>query len=212
MSVVSDSSSVVSDSSTVVSDPGAPARFSPWRWLLLLLGAGVVAAGCWFGYGWLVSPAAEPTNAPNCYWADQPYVPQNKTMPLIGAPDRNGVPNNRRRMGPSEIEKVFAAEMACKPGACTADASNAYQSAFFGYFEPRLQHIRQLDMLYGDNGLRLARTIYAEVVDQQIEKGYRERYQAKAFRINDSKQNRDAMAILIFKGAAALRSCRKSDP
>jgi hypothetical protein len=170
-----------------------------------------VAAGCWFGYGSLANRATEPTSAPNCYWADEAYVPQNQTMPLIGAPDRNGVPNNSRRMGFSDVEKVFAAEKVCKPSACTADSLNAYKSAFFWYIEPRLQHIRQLDMLYGDNGLRLARTIYATAVDQQIEKGLRDRYQAKAFRINDSRQNRDAMAILIFKGAAALRSCRKSD-
>jgi len=37
------------------------------------------------------------------------------------------------------------------------------------------------------------------------------RYKAKAFRIKDSRQNRDAMAILLFKGRQALRSCRKSD-
>jgi hypothetical protein len=66
-------------------------------------------------------------------------------------------------------------------------------------------------MAYGDNGLRLARTIYSDALDLQLEKGLRERYQAKAFRINDSRQNRDAMAILVFKGGAALRSCRKSD-
>jgi hypothetical protein len=196
---------------SIASDTGSSKSFSLLRWLLLFAGAGVVAAGCWFGYGFLNKPAPEPTTAPNCYGAEEAYVPQNKTMPLMGAPDRNGVPNNRRRMGPSEVEKVFAAEMACKLGACTADAFNTYKSAFFGYIEPRLQHIRQLDMLYGDNGLRLARTIYGEAVDQQIEKGLRDRYQAGAFRINDSKQNRDAMAILIFKGSSALRSCRKSD-
>jgi hypothetical protein len=156
--------SVVSDIDS--SDTGSSARFSWRRGLLLLAGVGVVATGSWFGYGFWVQFTAEPTSAPNCYWADQAYVPQNKTMPLIGAPDRNGVPNNRRQMGPSEVEKVFAAEMACKPGACTADAFNAYQAALFGYFEPRLQHLRQLDMLYGDNGLRLARTIYSEAVDQ----------------------------------------------
>jgi hypothetical protein len=66
-------------------------------------------------------------------------------------------------------------------------------------------------MAYGDNGLRLARSIYSEPVDLQIEKGLRERYEAKLFRINDSRQNRDAMAIMIFKGGAALRSCRRSD-
>jgi hypothetical protein len=184
---------------------------SPLRGFLLFVGAGVVAAGCWFAYGSTRNWATEPTTAPNCYWADEAYVPQNQTMPLMGAPDRNGVPNNRRRMGNHDIEKVFAAEKVCKPGACTQDAAKAYRSALFWYIEPRLQHIQQLDMAYGDNGLRLARTIYSEAIDVQLEKGLRERYQAKAFRINDSRQNRDAMAILIFKGGSALRSCRKSD-
>jgi hypothetical protein len=184
---------------------------SPLRGFLLFVGAGVVAGGCWFGWGSMRNWATEPTSAPNCYWADEAYVPQNQTMPLMGTPDRNGVPNNRRRMGTSDIEKVLAAEKVCKPGACTQDAAKAYKSAFFWYIEPRLQHTQQLDMAYGDNGLRLARTIYSDALDLQLEKGLRERYQAKAFRINDSRQNRDAMAILVFKGGAALRSCRKSD-
>jgi hypothetical protein len=196
---------------SVVSDGGSSASFSPLRGLLLFLGAGGVAAACWFGYGSLKNRATEPTTAPNCYGADEAYVPQNQTMPLMGAPDRNGVPNNRRRMGTSEAEKVFAAEKVCKPGACDPEALKAYKSAFFWYIQPRLQHIRQLDMLYGDNGLRLARTIYSDAVDLQIEKGLRDRYQAKAFRITDSREDRDAMAILIFKGGVALRSCRKSD-
>jgi hypothetical protein len=184
---------------------------SPLRGLAFFIGAGVVAAGCWWGSASVKNWATEPSEAPKCYWADEAYVPQNQTMPLIGAPDRNGVPNNRRRMGPDAIENIMAAEKACKPGACPAEAAKAYKSAFFWYIEPRLQHIRQLDMSYGGNGLRLARTIYSEAVDAQLEKGLRERYLAKAFRINDSRQNRDAMAILVFKGGQALRSCRKSD-
>jgi hypothetical protein len=62
-------------------------------------------------------------------------------------------------------------------------------------------------MAYGDNGLRLARQIYSESID------LRERYQPKLFRINGSRQNRDAMAILVLQGwrCAALRSCRRSD-
>ena len=185
--------------------------FSPLRGLLMFVGAGVVAAGCWWGWGSMRNWATEPTTAPNCYWADEAYVPQNQTMPLMGTPDRHGVPNNRRRMGLSDIEKVLAAEKVCKPGACTQEAAKSYRSALFWYIEPRLQHIRQLDMVYGDNGLRLARTIYSEPIDAKLEQGLRERYQAKAFRINDSRQNRDAMAILVFKGGMALRSCRKSD-
>jgi hypothetical protein len=184
---------------------------SPLRGFALFIVSGVVAAGCWWGWGSLRNWGTEPTSAPNCYWADEAYVPQNLTMPLMGTPDRNGVPNNRRRMGNHDLEKVFAAEKICKPGACTPDAAKEYRSALLWYLEPRLQHIRQLDMVYGDNGLRLARTIYSDALDLQIEKGVRDRYQAKAFRINDSRQNRDAMAILIFKNGAALRSCRRSD-
>ena len=159
----------------------------------------------------MINWATEPTAAPNCYWADEAYVPGNQTMPLAGARDRNGVPNNRRRMSKSDIDKVLAAEKFCTPIACTSQAAKDYRSAFFWYIEPRLQHIKHLDMAYGDNGLRLARTIYSEPIDKQLEKGLRERYEAKKFRINDSRQNRDAMAILVFKGGEALRSCRKSD-
>jgi hypothetical protein len=195
---------------SIMSDSGSSESwFSPLRGLVMFVVAGVAAAGIWFGYSALVG--AEPTAAPRCYWADQAYVPQNQTMPLMGAPDRNGVPNNRRRMGNAEIEKVLAAEQVCKPGACTPEAAKDYRSAFFRYFEPRLQHTRELDMAYGDRGLRLARAIYSDALDQQLEQALRERYQAKAFRINNSRQNRDAMAILILKGGSALRSCRKND-
>ena len=47
--------------------------------------------------------------------------------------------------------------------------------------------------------------------DQAIEKGLRERYRAKLFRINDSRQNREVKSILIFKGGEAMRPCRKAD-
>ncbi len=181
------------------------------RGLMLFAGAAVLAAGAWWGYGSLVNWGTEPSAAPKCYWADQAYVPANESMPLVGAPDQNGVPNNRRRMDSSVTDKVLEAEKACQPGACTPQAAKAYRSAFFWYIEPRLQHTRQLDRIYGDNGLRLARTIYSEPIDRRLEEGLRERYRAKAFRINGSRQNRDAMAILIFNGGAALRSCRKSD-
>jgi len=185
--------------------------FPVLRGFMLFILAAVLTAGAWWGYGSLVNWGTEPTSAPKCYWADHAYVPANETMPLVGAPDKNGVPNNRRRVDASAIDRVLAAEKQCKPGACTLQAAKEYRSAFFWYIEPRLQHIRQLDRMYGDNGLRLARTIYSEPIDRRLEDGLRERYKAKAFRINGSRQNRDAMAILIFKGGAALRSCRKSD-
>ena len=195
----------------VASRTSASGGTSLVRGLGLFMIAGTLAAGGFWGYGSLINRLTEPTEAPKCYWPKESYVPRNETMPLVGAPDRNGVPNNRRRMGKSDTDKVLAAEKACKPRACSSAALSEYKSALFWYVEPRLQHIRQLDMAYGDNGLRLARSIYAEPIDLLLEKGLRERYQASVFRINDSRQNRDAMAILIFKGGAALRSCRRSD-
>ena len=190
---------------------GGSGGSSALRGVGLFVIVGVLAAGSFWGFGSLKNRLTEPTESPKCYWPDEAYVPRNETMPLVGAPDRNGVPNNRRRMGQSDIDKALAAEKTCKPGACTTEAYKAYRSAFFWYIEPRLQHIRQLDMAYGDNGLRLARNIYSEPIDLQLERGLRERYYAKVFRINDSRQNRDAMAILIFNGGAALRSCRRSN-
>jgi hypothetical protein len=181
------------------------------RGFMLFILAVVLTAGAWWGYGSLVNWGIEPAVAPKCYWADQAYVPAKETMPLVGAPDKDGVPNNRRRVSASAIDEVLAAEKECKPGACTPQAAKTYRSALFWYLSPRLQHTRQLDRMYGDNGLRLARNIYSEPIDRRIEEGLRERYRAKAFRINGSRQNRDVMAILIFKGGAALRPCRKSD-
>ena len=70
---------------SIVSESGSPERFSLLRGVLMFVGAGVVAAGCWFGYGSFKNRATEPTTAPNCYGAAEAYVPQNQTMPLIGA-------------------------------------------------------------------------------------------------------------------------------
>ena len=196
---------------SLIGAASAAGGISKKRGYLLFFGAGAVGLACWWSLGSVINWATEPTSAPNCYWADEAYVPGNQTMPLAGARDRNGVPNNRRRMSKSDIDKVLAAEKFCTPIACTPQAAKDYRSAFFWYIEPRLQHIKHLDMAYGDNGLRLARTIYSEPIDKQLEKGLRERYEAQKFRINDSRQNRDAMAILVFKGGEALRSCRKSD-
>ena len=107
--------------------------FPVLRGFMFFVGAAVLAAGAWWGYGSLVNWATEPTSAPKCYWAKEAYVPANQTMPLVGAPDRNGVPNNRRRVDASSIDGVLAAEKECKPGTCTPQAAKAYRSAFFWY-------------------------------------------------------------------------------
>jgi hypothetical protein len=176
-----------------------------------LIIAAVVTLGGWATAS-LRNRFTEPTKAPACYWADEAYVPGNQSMPLIGTPDHNGIPNNRRRDSEFVIDSLKAAERVCLPTACTPEAAKKYQSAFFFYLESRLRHMRLLDKEYGDNGLRLAVQIYSQPIDAQFEQGWRDRYQAKLFHINDSRQNRDANAILLFKGGQALRPCRKGNP
>jgi len=61
----------------------------------------------------------------------------------------------------------------------------------------------------------VARQNYDTSADRQIEEGLRARYRAGVFRINDFQPNRtgnrEAIAILVLKDAAALRPCRKND-
>jgi hypothetical protein len=60
-------------------------------------------------------------------------------------------------------------------------------------------------------GLIRARETYREPLDIKIEEGLRERYAAGVFRFNDFRQNREAVTILVLKGAEALRPCTKSE-
>jgi hypothetical protein len=192
---------------------GLPERFfSRGRAIATGVGIGaLVVLGGWATAS-LKNRLTEPTTAPACYGAEEAYMPGQQAMPLIGAPDHNGIPNNRRRDGEFVVASLEAAERACRPAACTADAAKKYQSAFYFYLESRLRHIRLLDKEYGDSGLHLGLGIYNEAIDARFEQGLRERYRAGIFRINGSREQRDARAILLFKGGAALRPCRKGNP
>jgi hypothetical protein len=69
----------------------------------------------------------------------------------------------------------------------------------------------RLYLEYGNDGLIRARELYGEPLDMKVEHGLRERYAAGIFRINDFHQNREAVAILLLKGADALRPCGKGE-
>jgi hypothetical protein len=112
---------------------GASGQGGLLRGFGLFVVAGVLVAGSWWGFGSFKNRLTEPTQGPECCWPDESYVPRNEAMPLVGAPDRNGVPNNRRRVGQHESDKVLATEKACKPGACPSAALKEYKSAFFWY-------------------------------------------------------------------------------
>jgi len=106
------------------------------------------------------------------------------------------------------LDRMTLAQRVCTPSACGREEWQAYRSALFWYLASRLQHTTRLDRDYGDPGLARSREIYSTALDRQIEDGLRERYRAKVFRINDFRQDRDAVAILVLKRGEALRPCR----
>ena len=108
-------------------------------------------------------------------------------------------------------DRLKQAEETCKPGACDRAAWEPYRSALFWYLSARLQHTRKLDMAYGRQGLRRAQDIYSTPDDARFEKGLRDRYRAGVFRLNDLRQHKDAIAILVLKGGEALRPCHTGD-
>jgi hypothetical protein len=184
---------------------------SPGRAALMGLAIGVVVIGGFSTYHWLARLWPDSREAPLCYWADRAdYTPRSDPIPLRGAPSRNGLSIDQRR-GETTSERLAEAEDACTVRACGREAWNKYRSAVFWYLSPRLQHTRQLDMAYGQPGLRRALDVYNQPLDTQFEKGLRDRYRAGGFRFGDFSQNRDAIAIVVLKGAAALRPCRKDD-
>jgi hypothetical protein len=166
-------------------------------------------------YGWLFRRLTEPTQAPACYWPDvADYTPRNDTMPLRGAKERDGFSPDQRRDAPY-VDQLKQAETVCTPASCGGEALKTYRSALYWYLSTRLRDTRRLDSRYGDPGLRRARENYDTPADRQIEEALRVRYRAGVFRINDFRPNRDgnreAIAILVLKGGAALRPCRKAD-
>jgi hypothetical protein len=98
----------------------------------------------------------------------------------------------------------------CRIGGCDAAAWKAYRSDLFWYLSARLQHLRLLDMKYGDPGIRRAQSIYDSPSDRQIEQDLRDRYRAGVFRLKDLGQNRDAISILVLAGSRALKPCRRA--
>lgn len=192
-----------------------PARFfSRPRGFATGLAIGIVmVGGIWTFNGIRESLTPDPAEAPACYGATrhQSYVPKNEPVPLRGAPGSRGERPIDERYDQLYLEQIAAAEKSCNATACSREAFNQYRSAVFWYLSRRMQHTSMFDREHGDRGLRRAREIYSEPADIKFERGLRERYRAKAFRINDFTQDRDAVAILALKDGSALRPCRKTD-
>jgi hypothetical protein len=187
--------------------------FTRGRAVIMGLAVGVTVAAGLLGYGWVHRRVTEPAQPPDCYWPRLAnYTPGNDSLPLRGARERDGfVPHQRDQRG---VEDIKQAEAVCKPEGCTGEAWKAYRSALFWYLAERQRRTRQLDERYGDAGLRLAGEIYDTAADRQVELGLRVRYRAGVFRINDFRPgrdgNREAIAILVLKGGAALRPCSQT--
>ncbi|MEA2937156.1 MAG: hypothetical protein QOC56_660 [Alphaproteobacteria bacterium] len=198
---------------TIVRTQAEPSFFTAPRVIAVCVASAVLLMGGIATGGWLLNRwSADPTEAPICYSPDQAnYTPLDEAIPLRGAVGLRGDRSIDQRIEKTSPEKMDAAEAACKIGACGREGSLTYRSAIFWYLSGRLQHTRQLDRTYGQTGLRRAVEIYSEPFDERVEKGLRDRYRAGVFRFSDFPQYREAVMILVLKGGAALRPCRKAD-
>ena len=188
-----------------------PSFFTRWRAVatgLFIGGAAIIALSI---YGSIEKYASEPTTAPACY--GDGVRAGKEIIPPRGDRLRNGGSFDDRpdRMDSrtSQNERLTLALRACTPQSCPKQEWKAYRSALFWYLSDRLQHTRRLYQHFGEAGLTRAREIYREPLDVKIEEGLRGLYGAGVFRINDFRQQRDEITILVLKGAAALRPCKK---
>lgn len=190
-------------------EQGLPARFFSRRRAVL---AGLGIAGAFIIATHLYAKArqhlSEPRKAPICYGdiltAGQDHVPS------FGSIEAKAV-DERPAASSKQTEQLSRAMEACSTQSCPAKAWNDYRSAIFWYLTPRLQHMSRLYLGYGDAGLIRARRIYQEPLDRKIEQGLKERYAAGTFRINDFRQNREAVAMVVLGSAEALRPCSVKD-
>lgn len=190
-------------------EQGLPAGFfTRWRAVATGLCIGGAAIIGFSIYASIEKYVTEPTSAPACY--GDALVAGKGIIPPRGARLRNGGSiDDRPAAATDQNEQLTLALRACTPQSCPKQAWQAYRAALFWYLSPRLQHTSRLYQGYGDDGLARAREIYREPLDVKIEQGIRERYAAGIFRFNDFRQNREAVTILVLKGAEALRPCTK---
>jgi hypothetical protein len=191
---------------------GLPASFfTRWRAVatgLFIGGAAIIALSI---YAKIKYYTSESTTAPACY--GDGVRPGKNILPPRGDRLRNGGSYDERpdstAASRAQNERLTLALRACTPQSCPKEAWTAYRSALFWYLSPRLQHTSRLYLGFGEDGLIRAREIYREPLDIKIEEGLRERYAAGVFRFNDFSQQREAITILVLKGAEALRPCKK---
>jgi hypothetical protein len=186
---------------------GLPTHWFTGRNALLAgLGIGLTFIACNEVYHYAKKRVSEPVEAAACFEPyDANYTSGNAPLPA------RGTPSTDQRGDEFYLTRVKDAERLCTPQSCDKAALAAYNSALFWYFSERMRHMRRLDMNYGEAGIARARQLYRTADDLAIEQGLRARYQAKMFRINDSRQHREVKSILIFKGGDAMRPCRKGD-
>lgn len=152
---------------------------------------------------------SEPSVAPACY--GRPLVGGKQVISPRGSRDAAGYLIDDRSSS-IDTDKITLALRVCTPQSCPSGALKEYRSAMSWYLFYRTQQTTQLYRNYGDAGLARARQIYREPIDMQIEKGVRERYAAGIFRVNDFRDLRAALAIIVLKGGDALRPCRADEP
>jgi hypothetical protein len=191
-------------------EQGLPAQFFTRRRAVL---AGLGIAGAFIigssAYSKMHQYFSEPRRAPICY--GDKLVAGRDPIPAFGSSDAKVI-EERPAASTNASERLARAMQACSARSCSREDWKAYRSAIFWYLTPRLQHTSRLYQRYGDNGVSRAQRLYRNPLDREVERGLEERYSAGVFRINDFRQNREAVAMIVLGSAELLRPCGVNDP
>jgi hypothetical protein len=147
---------------------------------------------------------AAPPPVPLCLQPYSGYVQTGiKSLPPAGTAETDA-----RDM--SLVWGVRDAARICTTESCDTGAVANYRQALHRYFESRVRHTHRLDIQYGAPGFARAQRLYQTADDLEIEQGLRERQRAKVYRINADSFAEQPIRVLLFRGADALRACRRA--
>ncbi len=193
-----------------VFEQGLPAGFfTRWRAVAVGLAIGGVVIVGRDVYTRVEKYTSEPKVAPACY--GRQHVAGKRIISPRGSRAASGYLIDDR-LSSIDTDKITLALRVCTPQSCPGGALKEYRSTMSWYLFYRLQQTSQLYRSYGDAGLARARQIYREPIDVRVEQGLRERFAAGVFRVNDFRDHRAALAMIVLKGGDALRPCSVGEP
>lgn len=176
----------------------------------LLLSALVFGvAGAWR----LVGAAIWPKPPVECFDSENP-VAEAPALNVYKAFDRVfAQPESRQALQRKADEEMTQAERNCPAPGCGWSEAAEYRQALAHYLTERGLAAKTMQQLAGKAGLEKAVNFYRRPADRQIEAGMRARFAAKLFNPSalEDAGLREMAAILLFRGADAVRACGRLD-